>query len=147
MLVEVVLVLVLLAPGATPCLGCWPDTPLYFDYDVRLLLGDSLLEGATRLDKKLHELFLDRENPGIQVMEQERMEREAGKLFYHLDRIFTRYRHDPERLLKEAELERRNFTLRLKAATAAVLQQGAAVIVGAVLGTLGAALALAAAAW
>lgn len=25
--------------------------------------------------------------------EQERMEREAGKLFYHLDRIFTRYRH------------------------------------------------------
>lgn len=82
--------LVLLAPGATPCLGCWPDTPLYFDYDVRLLLGDSLLEGATRLDKKLHELFLDRENPGIQVMGEESGVRQKKPFFKAFSPCLTR---------------------------------------------------------
>ncbi|XP_074793255.1 uncharacterized protein LOC141976259 isoform X3 [Natator depressus] len=56
-------------------------------------------------------------------MERERLEREAGKLFYRLDQIITRNRQDPGRLMKEATLEKQNFTHRLRAASAAVRQQ------------------------
>ncbi|XP_030400732.1 resuscitation-promoting factor RpfA-like isoform X1 [Gopherus evgoodei] len=55
--------------------------------------------------------------------ERERLEREAGKLFYRLDQIITRNRQDPGRLMKEAALEKQNFTRRLRAASAAVRQQ------------------------
>ncbi|XP_065427567.1 testis-expressed protein 51 isoform X2 [Chrysemys picta bellii] len=55
--------------------------------------------------------------------ERERLEREAGKLFYRLDQIINRNRQDPVRLMKEAALEKQNFTQRLRAASAAVRQQ------------------------
>ncbi|XP_044844253.1 uncharacterized protein LOC123349982 [Mauremys mutica] len=122
MLVLVVLVLPLLAPGAAPCLRCWPDAPPYVHYDVRLLLGAAQPGGAAGLERLLSALILEGD-PGVRIMERERLEREAGKLFYRLDQIITRNRQDPGRLMKEAVLEKQNFTRRLRAASAEVRQQ------------------------
>ncbi|XP_043357165.1 testis-expressed protein 51 isoform X2 [Dermochelys coriacea] len=123
MLALVVLALPLLAPGTVPCLRCWPDTARYVHYDMRLLLGAARPGGAAGLERGLSALILGKD-PGVRIMERERLEREAGKLFYRLDQIITRNRQDPGRLMKEAVLEKQNFTQRLRAASAAVWQQG-----------------------
>ncbi|XP_043357168.1 testis-expressed protein 51 isoform X5 [Dermochelys coriacea] len=122
MLALVVLALPLLAPGTVPCLRCWPDTARYVHYDMRLLLGAARPGGAAGLERGLSALILGKD-PGVRIMERERLEREAGKLFYRLDQIITRNRQDPGRLMKEAVLEKQNFTQRLRAASAAVWQQ------------------------
>ncbi|CAM4617633.1 unnamed protein product, partial [Caretta caretta] len=122
MLALALLALPLLAPGAAPCLRCWPDAARHVRYDVRLLLGAARPGAAAGLEGGLSALLLGGD-PGVRIMERERLEREAGKLFYRLDQIITRNRQDPERLMKEAALEKQNFTHRLKAASAAIRQQ------------------------
>ncbi|XP_037744571.1 uncharacterized protein LOC114021179 isoform X2 [Chelonia mydas] len=123
MLALALLALPLLAPGAAPCLRCWPDAARHVRYDVRLLLGAARPGAAAGLEGGLSALLLGGD-PGVWIMERERLEREAGKLFYRLDQIITRNRQDPGRLMKEAALEKQNFTHRLRAASAAVRQQG-----------------------
>ncbi|XP_043357169.1 testis-expressed protein 51 isoform X6 [Dermochelys coriacea] len=91
MLALVVLALPLLAPGTVPCLRCWPDTARYVHYDMRLLLGAARPGGAAGLERGLSALILGKD-PGVRIMERERLEREAGKLFYRLDQIITRNR-------------------------------------------------------
>ncbi|XP_037744572.1 uncharacterized protein LOC114021179 isoform X3 [Chelonia mydas] len=122
MLALALLALPLLAPGAAPCLRCWPDAARHVRYDVRLLLGAARPGAAAGLEGGLSALLLGGD-PGVWIMERERLEREAGKLFYRLDQIITRNRQDPGRLMKEAALEKQNFTHRLRAASAAVRQQ------------------------
>ncbi|XP_043390620.1 uncharacterized protein LOC114021179 isoform X6 [Chelonia mydas] len=142
MLALALLALPLLAPGAAPCLRCWPDAARHVRYDVRLLLGAARPGAAAGLEGGLSALLLGGD-PGVWIMERERLEREAGKLFYRLDQIITRNRQDPGRLMKEAALEKQNFTHRLRAASAAVRQQvcsascGAAVILAVGLSLVG----------
>ncbi|XP_037744576.1 uncharacterized protein LOC114021179 isoform X7 [Chelonia mydas] len=91
MLALALLALPLLAPGAAPCLRCWPDAARHVRYDVRLLLGAARPGAAAGLEGGLSALLLGGD-PGVWIMERERLEREAGKLFYRLDQIITRNR-------------------------------------------------------
>nr|XP_048688591.1 uncharacterized protein LOC125627972 isoform X2 [Caretta caretta] len=91
MLALALLALPLLAPGAAPCLRCWPDAARHVRYDVRLLLGAARPGAAAGLEGGLSALLLGGD-PGVRIMERERLEREAGKLFYRLDQIITRNR-------------------------------------------------------
>ncbi|XP_025025354.1 testis-expressed protein 51 [Python bivittatus] len=101
---------------AGTCLRCWPDAGAYFIYDASLLLG----QNSTASDQ-LETLFLgdvkELASYGQGFLEREHMEREAGNLFHHLEQIVQKSQKNHEELMKEAELEQKDFIKRLEEAS------------------------------
>ncbi|XP_054430898.1 testis-expressed protein 51 [Pteronotus mesoamericanus] len=94
------------------CLRCWPDLPALIDYDLQILWGDP--GPPEELSQSLHSLFLEAHDfPGPWYLDQDHLEKEAAKLFNHIDKAIRKFRVDKPSLLEEIRVQKQLFSKRL----------------------------------
>ncbi|KAF6362292.1 testis expressed 51 [Rhinolophus ferrumequinum] len=76
------------------CLHCWPELPALIDYDLQILWG---IPGP----------------PSELSQSQDHLEKEAAKLFNHIDLAIKTFRDDKPLLLEEVRVQKQLFLDRL----------------------------------
>ncbi|KAF6362290.1 testis expressed 51 [Rhinolophus ferrumequinum] len=94
------------------CLHCWPELPALIDYDLQILWG--IPGPPSELSQSLHSLFLE---PQVfrepWYLGQDHLEKEAAKLFNHIDLAIKTFRDDKPLLLEEVRVQKQLFLDRL----------------------------------